>query len=71
MQIKPTIRRQTPGSVHYGGDIATGPWVYSAYDGPRLICVAATAGEARRKYRRIRADWWARTKWGTGTKGAK
>lgn len=36
----------------YGTAISThGDYVYGAYDGDRLVCIAATADEARRKYR--------------------
>jgi hypothetical protein len=53
MQLKPTIRKQPADSVPYGPDITRrGGYVYCAYDGERLIAVAATAPEARRNYRR-------------------
>ena len=53
MQMKPTIRKQPAESVPYGPDISRrGGYVYCAYDGERLIAVAATAPEARRKYRK-------------------
>jgi hypothetical protein len=53
MQLKPTIRKQPADSVPYGPDISRrGGYVYCAYDGERLIAVAATAPEARRKYRK-------------------
>ena len=41
----------------YGRDISTtGKWVYYAYDDERLVAVAATAPEARRKYQKV----WAK-----------
>ena len=59
MQTYPTIRRVPADSVLYGRDICTrGDHVWAAYDGDRLVCVAATAPEARRKYRKALADYW-------------
>jgi hypothetical protein len=56
MQLKPTIRKQPEDSVLFGPEISRrGGYVYCAYDGERLIAVAATSPEARRKYR----DAWA------------
>lgn len=53
MQMKPTIRKQPAGSVLFGPEISRrGGYVYCAYDGDRLIAVAATAPEARCKYRK-------------------
>jgi hypothetical protein len=51
MQPKPMIRRELATAHRYGQDIARGPFVYCAYDGNRLVCVCATAGEAKRRYR--------------------
>jgi hypothetical protein len=48
----PTIRKVPVDSVPYGASISTnGRTVFAAYDGERLVCVAASATEARRKYR--------------------
>ena len=54
----PTIRKVAADSVPYGESISrNGRTVIAAYDGERLVCAAATAEEARRKYRAImRAD---------------
>ena len=57
MQMKPTIRKQPASSVRYGDAIATrGNSVWCAYSDGELICVAATAKEACRKYLRIRQE---------------
>jgi YD repeat-containing protein len=52
----PTVRKVPADSVRYGDSISrNGSSVWAAYDGSgRLICVCATAGEARRKYRAIK-----------------
>jgi hypothetical protein len=48
----PTIRKVPVDSVPYGASISTnGRTVFAAYDGTRLVCVATSATEARRKYR--------------------
>jgi hypothetical protein len=53
MQPKPIIKKQPAESVRYGPDISTtGKWVYCAYDGDRLVAVAATVKEAKRRYSR-------------------
>ncbi|HSZ03070.1 MAG TPA: hypothetical protein VK788_26475 [Terriglobales bacterium] len=57
MQVKPTVRRELATAHRYGPDIARGPYVYVAYDGDKLIAVAATAGEARKLYSKA---WTAR-----------
>jgi hypothetical protein len=50
----PTIRKVPADSVPYGESISrNGRTVWSASDGERLVCVAATAEEARRKYREM------------------
>jgi hypothetical protein len=51
----PTVRKVPAGSVPYGDSISrNGSSVWAAFnDDGKLICVAATAGEARRKYRSI------------------
>lgn len=55
MQIEPTIRKVKAGSVPYGDQITRrGNYVWAAYDADRLVCVGATAKEARSKYRRLR-----------------
>jgi len=60
MELNPTIRRVPADSVPYGPDICTrGSYVWGAYDGDRLVCVAATAPEARRKYRKALMRFWA------------
>jgi hypothetical protein len=52
----PTIRKIPADSVPYGESIsANGRAVWAAYDGETLVAVAASAGEARRKYGEIRA----------------
>jgi hypothetical protein len=38
--------------------MATSAWIYLAYDGTRLICCAATATEARRKYAKVLAAFY-------------
>jgi hypothetical protein len=49
---KPTIRKVPADGVPYGESISrNGRTVWAGYDGERLVCVAATAPEARRKYR--------------------
>lgn len=59
MEQKPTIRKVPADSLPYGRDICThGDHVWAAYDGERLVCVAGTAPEARRKYRKALADYW-------------
>jgi hypothetical protein len=59
MQPKPTIRKVLADSVPYGRDIcAHGNHVWAAYSDGVLVCVAATAPEARRKYRKALADYW-------------
>lgn len=45
------VRKVPATSVPYGDCISTnGTHVWAAYDGERLVCVAPTAKEARRKY---------------------
>ena len=59
MQIHPIIRKQPADSVPYGESISTrGGYVYFAYDGDRLVATAATAGEARRRYRKELTDYY-------------
>lgn len=59
MQPNPTIRKRPADSVPYGENICTrGKHVYCAYDGDRLVATAATAGEARRKYRKALTDYY-------------
>jgi hypothetical protein len=46
------VRKVPADSVPYGSSIShNGKTVWAAYDGERLVCVAATAPQARRKYR--------------------
>lgn len=59
MQSTPTIRKLPADSVPYGKDIAQRSWVYGAFDGENLVCVRATAPEARRAYGKL---WWASLK---------
>jgi hypothetical protein len=69
MQLKPIIRKVRPHEVRYGPDIARGPWVWCAFDADKLVCVGATAREARRKYHAIWHKRWlaaAYARWGTG-----
>lgn len=50
----PTIRKVDASTVPFGESISrNGKHVYVAYDGERRVCIAATATEARRKYREI------------------
>ena len=50
----PTIRKVPASSVFLGESISrNGRTVWIALDGERIICVAATAAEARRKAYRI------------------
>ena len=50
----PTIKKVAADSVPYGESSSrNGRTVAVAYDGERLVYVAATAKEARRKYRSI------------------
>ena len=46
-----------PEAFAFGTDISRGRWVYCAYDGERLVVVAATAREARIRYRLLRYRW--------------
>ena len=51
-QDEPTTESNLPAKVFaFGTDISRGRWVYCAYDGERLVVVAATAREARIRYR--------------------
>ena len=50
----PTVRKVPADSVPYGDSISrNGVFVWAAYEGERLVCVAATADEARRRYRAL------------------
>jgi len=52
MQYYPTLRKQRADSVRYGSDVSrTGKFVWCAYDGEQLVCVAASVNETRRLYR--------------------
>jgi len=52
----PTLSKVAVGSVPYGESIShNGRTVVAAYEGERLVCVAPTAEEARRKYREVLA----------------
>jgi len=52
---QPTIRKVDASTVPYGESISrNGRTVWIALDGERLVCIAATANEARRKYRELR-----------------
>jgi hypothetical protein len=54
-RYKPTIRKVPADSVPYGESISrNGRTVWAAYDGETLVVVAATADEARCKYREVR-----------------
>ena len=59
MPRRPTSVRKLPAeSVRYGRDISRrGGYVYGAFDGERLVSVAATADGARQAYRRAWAAW--------------
>lgn len=52
MQYPPTIRKEPADKHTFGPDMTLHGSVYCAYDGTRLVCYAATAGEARRLYRK-------------------
>ena len=50
-----TLRKVPADSVPYGDSISrNGVFVWAAYEGDRLVCVAATADEARRRYRALK-----------------
>jgi hypothetical protein len=50
------IRKVPADSVPYGESISrNGRTVWVAYDGDRLVCIGATAGEARSKYKLLKA----------------
>jgi hypothetical protein len=50
----PVLRKVPADSVPYGESISgNGRTVIAAYHGERLVCVAATAEEARRRYRAL------------------
>ena len=52
----PNVRKVRADSVPFGTDICTrGNGVWAAYDGDVLIAVAATADEARKKWRVLMA----------------
>lgn len=62
MQARPTIvrlRADDPALPWYARDISRGKHVYGAYDGTRLAAIGATAGQARRAYRREQARYYA------------
>lgn len=62
MQHTPTIRKQPADRVPYGSDISThGGYVWCAYDGERLVCMGATAKEARELYWRARTGAYGRS----------
>jgi hypothetical protein len=51
-ETKIDVRKVPASSVPYGSDISrNGKTVWAAFDGERLVCVAGSAPEARRKYR--------------------
>ena len=51
----PTVRKVSADSVPYGDSIThNGRTVWAAYDGETLVVVAASAAEARCKYREVR-----------------
>jgi len=54
VQSYPAIKKlpaDSPEAGHYGLDITRGKYVWAAYDGTRLVAIAATVGEAKRLYR--------------------
>jgi hypothetical protein len=57
MKGTPKIVKEPAANHRYGLDIARGPYVYVAYDGDKLVAVAATAGEARRLYAKAWSAW--------------
>ena len=66
MQLKPTVKKIPADSVPYGRDICTrGDSVWAAYSEGVLICIGATADEARRKYRQA----WASNLTAVGREG--
>jgi len=53
-RYKPTIKKVRAASVPYGESISrNGQTLWVALDGERVVCVAATAGEAKRKFKEI------------------
>ena len=57
----PTIRKVDASTVPFGESISrNGHTAWIALDGERLVCVAATACEARSKYREICRSWVAK-----------
>ena len=63
---KPPVRKVPADSVPYGDSIShNGKYVWVALDGERVVCVAATADEARRKFRQIEPYWGAKEPRGT------
>ena len=53
MQMTPIIKKVDATSVPYGPDVSrNGKFVWAAFDNDRLVCIAATAPEARRRYRK-------------------
>lgn len=59
---KPTFEKRPADSVPYGDAISRrGGYVWVACDGERVICVAATGQECRRKYWKLwHAEWVSR-----------
>ena len=54
IRLKPDIRHVPAASVPYGPDIAVkGGKVWACYHDGQLVCVGATAAEARRKWRKL------------------
>jgi hypothetical protein len=65
MQNDPTIKKlraDSPEAGPYGPNITRGKYVFGCYDGERLIAIAATAGEARRIYRKALSRFYAARK---------
>ena len=51
------VRKVDARSVPYGVNVSrNGATCWAAFDGERLVCVAATAEQARMKYRALKAQ---------------
>jgi hypothetical protein len=60
MDANPTLRKVPADAVPYGRVISlNGKHVWVAYDGEKLVAAAASANEARRKYRAAFLIWRA------------
>src|SRR5450432_1601974 len=60
----------TDRRVPYGESISHNKTLWAAFDGERLVCVAATADDARRKYREARKALMPPNRHGENVKAA-